>query len=192
MLSVPRENLQKWVSALGQAQCGYQYSYLSFTSTAGDPEKQLCLQVTIVGKVPLILGLQGMALQIKSVSNKDHNYHLCIWNESILLSVLGCPGKQSPISPFYQSELESKVSVVSDKLNCPVQDCLQMSPLASAVISLPCQGSTPADGSRQKWPGHRGKNCNLLSSVLNTSSSRPRCQVAMRKQKGHEVGSALS
>lgn len=55
----------------------------------------------------------GMALEIKSVSNQDYNYQLYVQDEPLLLSVLGCPGKQSPISPFYYTESETKQSVVS-------------------------------------------------------------------------------
>jgi hypothetical protein len=54
-----------------------------------------------------------MALEIKSVSNQDYNYQLYVQDEPLLLSVLGCPGKQSPISPFYYTESETKQSVVS-------------------------------------------------------------------------------
>lgn len=60
--------------------------------TAGDPERRLCLQGTIAGKVSVTVCLQGMGLHIKSVSNPDYNYQLYMRHDSPLRSVLESPG----------------------------------------------------------------------------------------------------
>lgn len=93
MLSVPRESGRKCASQWANPREGA--CILTWTSllTPCDPEKWLCLHFATVGKVPIIPGLQGMALWIKSVNNQEYNYQLYIWNESPLLSVLRSPGK---------------------------------------------------------------------------------------------------